>query len=359
MKVIQLPFLLVLLFLFQGLNTGAQISITESDMPDADDVFWFSNAAIDNLNFDPLNTGADTNWDFSTLNSQSQDIYEYKNSLSTPYFFYFFNKIGLKNTSNANSNTIVQLDDQYTFYTKNNSVFKAEGIGYTYESIPLSSSYNDEDEIYQFPLQYEDIDSSSFEFDYDLSLVTNDIDYVQSGKRINNVDGWGSITTPFATYSDVLRVKTIILNRDSFNLFSFPVVVDRTDIVYKWLSNSEKIPVLEIIGTEINGNYNITAVKYRDDERMITAITQSTNFSNNLSVYPNPFNNLVNVKTGVEGLSYQMVNQLGEIIKQDELSGDANQINLTDHPSGIYILKINDNKRNTVTINKLIKISNQ
>lgn len=244
---------------------NSQITITTSDMPKANDTLRYSTAQITTGPALKLNvTGASQSWDYSNLILTSQDLYRYKNANSTPYLLYFFSQIGLKTADSLGAGPVM-FKDIYTFYTKNSSLFKAEGIGYSFTGIPLGSSYKDDDEIYQFPLNFNDRDSSTFYFKFTVPGGTINFSLVQAGYRINKVDGWGSITTPFKTYSDVLRIQTTIRETDTMitQFGNFPIPRNRVE--YKWLANGERIPVLEIIGSNNGGNFTPTQIRYRDE----------------------------------------------------------------------------------------------
>ena len=65
--------------------------------------------------------------------------------------------------------------------------------------------------IFNFPIDYNDVDSCSS----DGSLAIPSLGYfglVRS--RVNTVDGWGSITTPFGTFN-ALRVRSVVNEMDS------------------------------------------------------------------------------------------------------------------------------------------------
>jgi PKD repeat protein len=247
---------------FIAFSTQAQIQITSAAMPAAGDTVRFSSASPIGLNLNLAKKGASQSWDYSNLVSTGQDISQYVSANKTPYLFYFFNQIGQKT---ADSFGVGQFSFRniYSFYSKSSTVFKAEGLGYEFSSIPLASNYTDEDEIYQFPLAYGDSDVTTFRFKFSIP-GQNFFSVVQKGKRTNIVDGWGSIKTPYKTYTDVLRVKTIVDEIDSivstFGGTAFP----RKQVVYKWLSADEKIPVLEITGTEALGVFTAQQIRFRD-----------------------------------------------------------------------------------------------
>lgn len=246
---------------FGSLN--AQITISSSSMPSAGDTLRYSTASPANIGTTWMALGGSQSWDFSTLTSSGQGLYEYKSANKTPYAFYFFGQIGQKTADSLGGGPFV-FKNIYSFYTKSTSVFKTEGLGYSYSGIPLASKYTDEDEIYQFPLQYNDSDVSTFRFVFSIPGQTL-FSFVQAGKRTNVVDAWGSIKTPYKTYSDVIRVMTFVDEVDTLvsQFTKFPIA--RKQVSYKFLATSEKIPVLEVVGTlSAKGVFTPTVINYRD-----------------------------------------------------------------------------------------------
>jgi Secretion system C-terminal sorting domain len=331
-------FLLFSLYLICGTG-NAQITITQVDMPTANDTIRYCNANP-TTTFTPSATGANYAWNFQNLTETSQGLYEYVNSITTPYLFYFFNKTGLKTLDTLGVSTF-SLTNIYTFYTSSSSVFKIEGLGYSYSSIPLANSYIDEDELYQFPLQFGDHDSSTYYFNYNLSQVISNVDYAQNGSRVNDVDGWGSISIPNATYQNVIRVKTTILSHDTLTIFGFPVVTDRTTIEYRWLSNNEKIPVLEISGTMIGNNYTVNTIKYRYNPSTASGITnyQLTNLQ--FSISPNPAQEVITISLpDTKNYTLNIIDVTGKLVDQQQCNQFSNQISTAALPRGVYFIKI-------------------
>ena len=148
----------------------------------------------------------------------------------------------------------------------------------------------DKDKIYNFPVSFGDADSS----DSDYTLSVPGIGYVEGQQhRVNNVDGWGTLTTPFGTFN-TLRVVSELTGQDSIYLdtlgfgFSFPRNKTRE---YKWLATNSGIPELQINTTVLGATEVISSIRYRDIYRDTTtsvglnAISIS-DFSANM--YPNP-----------------------------------------------------------------------
>jgi PKD repeat protein len=241
----------------------AQITITKNDMPGQNDTIRYSNAANNSaINYDT--TGAGITWDFSIVKPQSQGLYEYKSALliNLVYLpFFGLTAYGLK-VADSISLGIVTLRDIYSFYKNSNTKFVIEGTGISFNGVPTPQNYSDVDEVYQFPLDYTNRDSSTFAVTTDLGGV---ITYSQSGYRINEAEGWGTVITPYGTFN-ALKIKTTVLERDTITNSSipFPVAFSRTTIEYKWLVNGEKIPVFQVSGNKTGNNFQPNQIRYRD-----------------------------------------------------------------------------------------------
>jgi hypothetical protein len=327
----------------------AQITITSSDMPVSGDTLRYCNANPNSGSYDFTLTSANHTWNFSNLNCTSQGVAAYKNASTTPYAFYsaFFGKYGTKIADTIGFGTF-KFTNIWDFYGKTSTVFKAEGYGLTYSGLPLAATYSDDDEIYQFPLQYNDRDSSTFRLTMSIpSLGT----YIRKGYRINLVDGWGTVTTPNGTYT-CLRVKSNIYEIDSL-LITTPVPlnlgfpVNTTE--YKWLANGQRLPVLEVTGNTGTIGFTPTRVRYR---YVIPASSiQESLFGNNaqqLTLYPNPSTQEIHIQnfthTGKMNVSLSDISgkQLlqGQVWNVQEAEQLLNEKTII-LPQGTYLVELN------------------
>lgn len=293
-----------LFFVLMGLFGGAlvaQPTITSSQMPKAGDTLRYSNALPTELPSNYETGGANMSWDFSGMTPQRQQLLNYYSANKTPYSFYFFGQIGQKTADTVGAGPIT-LTNVYSFYTNSTKVFKTEGIGYQYSGFPLAAMYVDEDEVYQFPLNYGDKDTSSFNFKF--SIPGDLFALVQAGKRYNDADGWGTIKTPYKEYTNVLRLRAFVDQIDTVTSQFGKFPVPRKTLTYKWLSLSERIPVMEISGTvsPTNGRFTPNQVRYRDG--FIGALGTEEPIGMGLSgfeVYPNPAEGIL----ALEGVKHQ------------------------------------------------------
>jgi hypothetical protein len=343
---------LILACNYYSLYAQTPITITASSMPSSGDTIRYSNSTPNGLDY--LSTGQNYFWDFSNLNFVNQDIFQYKAASQTPYAFYFIglNKYGLKVADSLGAATF-KFYDVYNFYQKTTSVFKTEGTGFKFNGIPLAAYYSDDDELYQFPLNFNDRDSSTYA--YSISLGPT-LSYSQKGYRINEVDGWGYIKTPYDSLP-CLRLVSTSFGEDSLNVNGFPVNFPNVQRSYKWLSSTEKIPVLEISGQLQNNNFTPTQVRYRDTYRPAIGINEITK-KNILKLYPNPSSNEINIdfkeiSSGIISIS-DMYGR--EIFNQKISYLDKFKLATSSFISGIYYVKYTNTNGNSF-VSSFIKLN--
>ncbi len=240
-------------------SAGAQIIITNADMPVVNDTLRYSTTStVVNVN----QTGADYNWDFSKLIVEHQEIQHYYAPFQTPYIlqFGFTATYGIEENNFALGAAGGVASEVFGFYKNNSSASVMIGRGATIQSLPLGITYAPRDTIFKFPLSYLKTYSGSFSGEASLLGLGS---LKQTGTRNTTVDGWGSITTPFGIFQ-CIRVKSVIVETDSvvFNGFGFPVPNNRTE--YKWLAKNQHFPILEVI---VNDLTSVQTVRYRDQYR--------------------------------------------------------------------------------------------
>jgi hypothetical protein len=266
----------LIISIFIAQNANAQISIGSADMPSSGDTIRYTNAPIGTFNFSL--TGANFNWDYKNLGFNNQDLYKFQTLSQTPYASLVlsglpFGAFGYKIADSVGQGQF-SFKDIYNFFEKNSNSWRAVGTAFT---LPIQGTtfktggvYSDKDEIFQFPLNYNDYDSSTFKvvtpFGVSFFNVGN---FEQKGYRINTVEGWGVISTPYANAVNCIKVKSRVEEIDSLRLAipgqsALTVGFPNSRIEYKWLSKTEKIPVLEVTGTNLNNQFVANIIRYRD-----------------------------------------------------------------------------------------------
>jgi hypothetical protein len=345
--------LLFLSFLFYIASVGAQITLNSSDMPSENDSYLVSNSLL--LSFNGEDTGEDYIWDFSDLNSLSQDSLNYVDisDLSFIYQFVFNNPFDPESQASEGLSLTaidliptIQIEDAYLF-TKNSST-KLEEVGYgvTYTGLPFPIQYEDKKTLYEFPLNYGDSTGDSYAF----NVSVPNLAYLgEVGNRAYEVDGWGTLISPFGTF-DVLRTRIENNFEDSIYIDSTGTgfTIPRSLVIYEWLGEDTGVPLLQIT-TEMG---IVTSVIYQDSLQVATGLEQVQKETYALKVYPQPADDLVNIKLDkatIDKLFVRVYDLSGKEVLQEELmAGQLFHLNVSSLNAGVYMMELSSGAFSTV-----------
>jgi hypothetical protein len=270
----------------------AQITIGQADMPSAGDSLRVSFSA-DTLN--PAVTGANYTWNYSYLtpNAQYVDKFDNPSTFQPPFNLYaLISSYGLKQyTPDSIPGSPIKVSSAYGFFKKSSTSLKEVGYGLFLNGLPVPFTYNPQDVVYKFPLNYGNKDSCDSKF---APAVSIGYYYGQNIHRVNVVDGWGTLTTPYGTFPTV-RVKTTLAIRDTFaDSSGVGYAISRPlQYEYKWLKQGGKIPYLQVNASLVAGNPVVTNIVYRDSVRAGTvqvAVNEVNASDFNMELFPNPAN---------------------------------------------------------------------
>lgn len=258
---------LLIICLLTSSIAQAQITVNNSDMPVRGDTLRFSAANIIDVTARLALAGANQTWNFSDLLAASQNIASFKRAsdINAAYSFTFTGSTYGTEASNASFGGLLQASNVFSFYTNSSSSYACDGRGFEVSGspLPLTQTYSGKDVVYKFPMNFGNKDSNTYISNSINALV---VTFNGGGKRVNTVDAWGSLTTPFGTF-DCLRVKSQIITydtvRSSLLPISFPITQNVTE--YKWIAKGQKIPLLEI-RVPVGGGGQ-TTINYRDRYR--------------------------------------------------------------------------------------------
>jgi formylmethanofuran dehydrogenase subunit E-like metal-binding protein len=110
-------------------------------------------------------------------------------------------------------------------------------------------------------------------------------------------------------------------------------------IIYEWIANGEKEPILRITTNVINGNENVSSIEYKDIYRETLKIeTNTSNFQ--VNIFPNPVNEELLVENMNRfSLNYTILDLKGKVHCEGSISEELNQIDIENIPSGQYIIQ--------------------
>jgi hypothetical protein len=323
-----------------------QITITSGDMPLPGDTVRKSNA-VTTGSIDFTLTGENYNWDFSTLFPLFQNVDEYESVSSVPLLYQIFFPAWVANLAQKfpEADTLgLPITDPYRFFKNTSSSFTDVGFAITVSDFPVPLKFDNPDVIYDFPLSYGNVDSSFSGVEFglpDLGFISID------RKRVNEVDGWGTLTTSYGTF-DVLRLRSTVEETDSIYIdsISFGTSIDRFYTEYKWLAGGYPTPLLQV--TEEGP---VVTVAWTDSVfDPTTTIDEQHSPAKNYYIAPNPMVSDANVVVKMNENSPAEItihNLMGDAMSrifEGTLTRGMNKIPINKFSSnlrsGIYFVKI-------------------
>ncbi|GAB4277590.1 MAG: hypothetical protein Kow0068_00790 [Marinilabiliales bacterium] len=276
----------LLFLIFYSLFIQAQISYQASDFADAGDTVHISTSSTGLNGFDFEQTGTNYTWDYGNLPYSTQEDLKWEDPLNAGYkmvwcyengiyincdnqFANFTNMAILSRDSFQISGFAVENTMEHYHKTTNTLEYKMLGMTFDINGFPIPkiAEINNIDTVYNFPINYNDMDSS--ECNYTLKILGDSIKYSSSYKRINHVEGWGTLITPYDTFVNVLKMKTMLYMRDSFYYSGTVYGWNDTIVEYKWFDAGYKFPVLQADGRKVGPIITINRVSFIDSLRCI------------------------------------------------------------------------------------------
>lgn len=341
----------------------AQISITAADFPGKGDTIRYSNTNSIFNNYTA--TGANFNWNFSNLAAQSQTLLKHADpdqadpftqSLFGSTVFptyratYFLPATELPITTLSNF-VDVPIDNIYRFYRKTNQEVTVVGLSISAMGFAIGKRADTIEVAYKFPMTYGQSYESKGFVNLDLSAFAP-FSLKQYRERISEVDGWGTITTPYGTF-ECLRIHHIIKELDSIYIDLgngpewFPIDIP-TIHEYEWWTKDQKGPILKAKANEFFGFPIVNEIMFRDKFRPELNLSVYENQSDLPIVYPNPAKdvlNAINVHPQSELLVFDCIgNKVLQVDAQHE-------INISGLKSGVYYLVV----KNQESLSQAIK----
>lgn len=302
-----LRFFLLACLLSVAISSSAQITITAADLPQGGATYTIQTATPNPLT-DFMTTGENHTWDFSDLDSTSEDDVEYgamedapvlaqlsfNNVWTNPdYLCDFFGpgEFDLSALETIGIELPVAISNLYNYFQTSNGSYNIAGLSMNIEGLDLPIEYTDIDEIHPLPLDYLDEINSTSGFTVN---VPEAFTYETSATREGSVDGWGTLNLPGEASHEVLRVNTVITTHDIFSQpDSEPFELDRISTVYSWIGDGG-MPYLEV-KTIFGATFS---VKYQGE-----SVIEDTSGTEGISfVIPNAFVPFPNPVTSSEDI---------------------------------------------------------
>ncbi|MDX2250246.1 MAG: PKD domain-containing protein [Bacteroidia bacterium] len=283
-------------FAFGLVSSFAQPVFQMSDYAAVGDSFVISSTQLNLTGLDFAQTGAGFSWDYSTLVGTGQDVIRFINPDNAGYRTSWIancivttggvfacpgkwddlTNLAVRETDDSNPGLLnllpVGVSNIVTHYSKDNNLLRETLLGVSVGSgglsLPFPIDYTIPDTIYRFPINYLDVDSSAKDFSLDLNPFGIDFLYSSNQKRVNTVEGWGNLITPYGTFPSALKLRTVIYHNDSLSTQGNTLPGNiTTEVVYSWLDPGTGYPVLQATGLIAAGLEVITNVRFLDSVR--------------------------------------------------------------------------------------------
>ena len=264
----------------------------------------------------PGNAGANQVWDFSglTLTPRNFTFNTVAVATATSSNNFPASNYCWKMIESSDPNNIIS---EYDFYNLSNT--SLEYLGHSSSSGSSISIYSDTAIYFQFPYSY--------------NMVINDT-YISGGGAITSsttsvYDGYGTLKTPFGTYTNVIRKKK----------------TEGTYVTYTWLQTKPFSPIMVGEFTD-NGYINV----YKNTTGLGVNPIEPKKA---MAVFPNPTHTELNIQIPEQQTldRVAITDVTGKIVlKQDH---NLNQINVSHLANGLYFIEAHSGNEKLVT--KFIK----
>jgi hypothetical protein len=305
------------LFFFQ---THSQSIYTSENYASVGDVFYLTSAT--NLTFNFENTSANHFWNFSGLTRLNQIKTQFQHPNETGTESPFVNKAKNTNLSETNNESrfIKQQNQSFEFknineyYNKSSSKLKKVATGFKLDSnfnqVPIFNVMEEADVIYKFPIKYNNKDECNSSFTVE---IPNFYYQNKTTERFNEVDGWGSVTTPYGTFDNALRMSTILIENDTTSISGKGLPREiKTTREFKWFHPSKKHPVLMVTQLKVSYMWVTIKVLFLDDkfEEKTLALVEKVND------HPKVYSTKININDDLAKATFYVSKKTGKIIYQ-------------------------------------------
>jgi len=334
-----------LVLLLSGFKINAQIAVDQNDMPSSGDTIYYGISAVPL--FDPAQTDTNYIWDFSNLVVITHRSDTFLTVFQTPAVYNIvFNPL-VANLAYINQNPPtfgvgITITEYYDFLKKSSSYYHKAGFGAMINGVPTPVKYDNPEIYYSFPLNYNNQDSSVSSFGMTIP------GYGYFGQTIKHqyiVDGWGTLIIHYGTFQ-VLRVKATINITDTVYLdtIGYGYTINRpTSYEYYWIAKNLQGQALKISQTGIS-----YSAEFLDS--LAYSNVSSNYFNEDIKVFPNPANTEITVHNISEKFPVMVTitDNFGKCVFKKEINQNFVNIDVSEIPSGFYLLKINSAQNSKV-----------
>ncbi len=352
--------ILTLLFAASGSILHAQPTITSSMEPMPGTTI--TNIFLDSSTVQPGNSGANQVWDFSSAVTNGYTrTEEWMTVASTPFAANF------PTASIAQKMIDTSGNDLFVFYNMSASSSDFAGTAFENNGIQWIMVYSDPSTSLQFPMNYNNTLTDNFAASASVFVDPVTMTAYRYGTYSYIIDGWGTLITPEATYSNVLRSHVHQYLTDSVVFSGAPIPTQVTHAIstsYFWgTSDAGNKRYQFYIGydTTISASGTSVNISASYQSPMVTSVANDPSLPDDVSVYPNPANDVISVSFADHSngaIEINVYDLLGNIVfknKRDARSGICSTmvIPVSDLADGTYFVEVISSEKQQVK--KIVK----
>lgn len=315
-----------LLFLLTGGLAGAVIAqptLTSSGiMP----VVGNSYTMVSSSWVSPGSAGANQTWNLALTNSGSSPSTAVAPS-SSPYASSFPAATVAFNSSG-----------NWVFYKGTASAWQNNGL---VNSSGTVLAYSDLEDMLRFPFTY----NNTYVDPWSVTYIQSTYTYYRTGTTTVTADGYGTLTTPDGTFTNVMRVHFVQDYQDSTNISSTPFVITYQNDEYMWYLNGNHNAIAAVYTLTSSASSPFTGGFYMTG--VVSGIEDASGLTS-MSLAPNPANEqadftfTLNQEKNVTVKLFNSVGQEMETAYTTAGIAGENKISIpvADLPAGIYFANV-------------------
>lgn len=292
----------------------------------------FITVSDEGIEYDPGPSGANQNYDFSSVEVLGAFTFEY-----TAIDPSSIDKGALFPQSTSAWVTEFFGDQLINFFDFSGNEWVEYGVFGGAGGFTLVTHYDDPLTLLDGPLNYGDTGSDS----YSGTISTNGLETTITGTSEYTIDGYGSLTLPFATLNNVLRVSNSV---EEVQDLGFGFTAESVESEYLYFAQGYSLPIIYYVESEsfFNGvsegmEYSLTLV-IQFNEQPLSIYEDS---SESLGLFPNPAHSQIFLDSEAQLVAARLYDLRGGLVVSFQILGNQ-PLDISTIPNGTYILEAID-----------------
>lgn len=365
----------LLLFAMSALSSVgiAQITVNSTYIATLGDTVFMAEDTTHAHLLDLGQAAGDQVWDFTSLEEQKPDGIILEDPSTAPLYTFFPDADFVGND--------LEDDSIHLFFKQTATALDIVGIvEYDSTGSPVVGFLNGKWRFMQFPatmgttfssVAVTQVQTEYFGVDFDSAGPHPFIDSLRSKYRVsiyNEIDAWGDVKLPQGTFTCVRQKvqQAVKVSSDCYYngqwrpytnfmlLFVDSVSYDTaSDGSYRWWTDNEaaNLFVAEVDFDSL-GNPDSNASYLKAEPIWPAGIDDNSKIG--FEVYPNPTTDVVTVQTNFEGeWKIDLFDSNAKRVRSQNASGLTERVNVTDLPSGSYLLQMSDDTGRMMRLQKI------